>query len=95
MRSQKINLAAVRIERKHVLGYASALTVERRDPSAVVANAKVLLDWMEVQDVADREVRYMALSRAHNNRDFTRKPDNAPEKLITEAEVFYAFLKAA
>lgn len=89
-----IDPAQLQIERKHVLKWASDLTIDRHDPDAVVANAKVLLDWMEVQDITDRETRYEALSRAHHNRSFSRKPDNDPAKLIAEAEVFCAFLKA-
>ena len=95
MRKPKIDPALARVERRHVLDYASALTVDRSDPSSVLANAKALTDWMEVRDVADRKVRYYALSRAHANRSYARRPDNAPETLIAEAEVFYAFLKAA
>jgi hypothetical protein len=93
--SEEANPELIRVERDHVLKYASALTTERSDPDAVVANAEVLLAWMSVLDAADRDARYRALSRAHHNRGFSRKPDDAPALLIAEAEVFYAFLKVA
>jgi hypothetical protein len=43
----------------------------------------------------DKKNRFEALHRADMNRDHKRIPDGKPELLIAEAEVFYAFLKAA
>jgi hypothetical protein len=90
---EEANPEGARIERDHVLKWASELTVEKANPDAVIANANVLLDWMATQDAADRDARYKALSRAHHNRGWDRDRDDDPAKLIAEAEVFYAFLK--
>ena len=94
-RPEETDPELIRVQRDHVLKYASDLTTERSDPDAVVGNAEVLLAWISVGDPADRDARYRALSRAHHNRGWDRKPDDDPALLITEAEVFYAFLKAA
>jgi hypothetical protein len=87
--------STVRIRRDHVLGYAGDLSTERSNPVAVAANAKVLIDWVETGDAAEQYARYRSLSRASHNREFDRTPDDDPALLIAEAEVFYAFLKAA
>jgi len=92
---EKPRESTVRIRRDHVLGYAGDLTTERSNPGAVAANAKVLIDWVETGDAAEQDARYRSLFRASNNRDFDRDPDDDPALLIAEAEVFYAFLKAA
>ena len=39
--------------------------------------------------------RFAALHRADLNRSYKRLPDDTPQLLIAEAEVYYAFLKAA
>lgn len=95
MRLPKPDAQLDRTEREQVLKYASSFTTDRANPDAVVANAKPLLDWLQVRDLTDRVIRFNALSRAYCNRSFTRKPDDDPGKLIAEAEIFYAFLKAA
>jgi hypothetical protein len=94
-RTVAVTRGAIVVARDHVLSYAKALTVDAHTPAAVVANAKVLLDWLEVTDAADHDTRQRALSQAHHSRSHRRAPDDRPDLLIAEAEVFYAFLKAA
>ena len=82
--------------RQSLLAFASNLTVHRDDPREVSANATVLGSWLEAATGPnDRRSRFEALHRADNNRSSKRPPDGDPQKLIAEAEVFYAFLKAA
>jgi hypothetical protein len=85
-----------RYHRERALAFASGLTVYRENPEDVTKNARPLLAWLEAGvDFEDRRARFEALNRADMNRSCTRARDNAPEKLIAEAEVFYAFLKVA
>jgi hypothetical protein len=96
MNDRPLSADMIRIFRNRLLQFASSLTIFRSDPVAVAANAMVLQEWVDAADGPDdKRDRFTALERADDNRDDRREPDNAPEKLIAEAEVFYAFLKAA
>lgn len=94
-RAGETSPATIRVRRDHILRYASELTTDKTNPAAVIANARPLIDWALVANAADQDARCKALSRAHHNRDWGRKPDDAPALLIAEAEAYYAILKAA
>lgn len=86
----------LRQEKSSVLALASRLTTDKAIPEAVTANAAVLQKWMEAaSSTDDRKDRLAALERADHNRDFKRKADDDPHRLISEAETYYAFIKAA
>lgn len=86
----------LRQEKTSVLGYASDFTTDRSTPEAVAANAAPLQAWLEsALDADDRKDRLAALAQADSNRDFRREPDDDPARLISEAETYYAFIKAA
>lgn len=85
-----------RREKTSVLGCASRFTTERSIPESVAANAAPLRAWLEAaSSTEDRKDRLAALNRADCNRDLDREPDDDPARLISEAETYYAFIKAA
>jgi hypothetical protein len=94
--ANELSPTLIRLHRADTLRFATALTVDKADPVSVTVNAIPIQEWMEKGDADEQKNRHAALRRAHENRDYAqRNADNAPELLIAEAEVFYAFLKAA
>jgi hypothetical protein len=86
----------VRDDRESLLKFASAFTIARHNPAAVKVNAEQLLKWLnEANGPDDESDRMASLYRAYRNREDDREPDNRPDLLIAEAEVYYVFLKTA
>lgn len=95
MLHQPLSLSATRIHREGMLSFASELTSDRSNPTAVTANALVLQEWLEGgSDGDDQRDRYAALQRAHTNRGRDRTPDDDPNALIAEARHYYAIFRA-
>lgn len=86
--------STIRLHRSEILRYAKRLTIDADIPEAVTAHAQVLHTWMDAAtDIEDRRDRFMALQHADSNRPDDRTPDDDPERLISEAEAYYAFLR--
>lgn len=94
--SREFTADYLRYERGRVLAFAGRLTLEASVPEAVLGNAAPIQEWLEAAPTRDdRRDRLEALGQANSNREHGREPDDDPSRLISEAEVYYAFLKAA
>jgi hypothetical protein len=79
--------------RAEVLRWASALTVDQTNSTAVAINASPLLAWLEAAtDDHDLDARVGALRRHHTNRLWDVPPDDDPDRFVREARTFYGFL---
>lgn len=81
--------------RNDVLEYASALTVDHGNPSAVIANAEPLLAWLaEAITQKELDARAAALRRQFHNTPnrYSNRTDD-PQALLAGAQTLHEFLR--
>lgn len=88
----------LRREREYVLKYASAVAMDKTDPTEVMQHVASLTKWMEEATGADdRKDRLSALDRAFGNWSSqwpAPQPPGTPAGLLITAFHYYEYLAA-
>lgn len=82
--------------RTSALRYASALTVDRADPAAVIENCRPLLTWLaQAETRRELGLRFAALQQQHANSSSVDADDD-PYRLIAAAnELLHGVLETS